>query len=377
MSGRLRRVSLRALVRRPLNPVLARELKERMRRKRSALVLTIYLVLLTGALWILYLGAGSGIGGPGALRLAALGRAAFHTLLFTMLVLVCFIVPALAAGGIAGERERRTLAPMQVTLLRPWSILVGKLASSLVFVTFLIVATLPLFGVSFLLGGVEPGEVVRGVLMVLAVAATLGSLALTCSTLMRRVQGATVVSYALVALLGVGTFVAFGAQMLIDRDGPEGRAQLLLALNPLMATADVLGRSPNENSLRPSPFTPLQELIELRERAPNQEFSNGFEAGSGVGGMTVATAVAVDGSGNVISESGPLAVPIGPGGAPMPVDVNGGIGGIGDQLAAPWKAPLHNRIPMWALALVGYALLSLGGLALAARRLATPAREER
>lgn len=376
MSGRLGTVRLRTLLRRPLNPVLARELKERMRRKRSALVLTVYLLLLTGALWILYLGAGSGIGGPGALRLAALGRAAFHTLLFTMLILVCFIVPALAAGGIAGERERRTLAPMQVTLLRPWSILLGKLASSLVFVTFLIVATLPLFGVSFLLGGVEPGEVVRGVLMVLAVAATLGSLALTCSTLMRRVQGATVVSYALVALLGVGTFVAFGAQMLIDRDGPEGRAQLLLALNPLMATADVLGRSPNENSLLPSPFTPLQELIELRERAPSQEFSNGFETGSGVAGMTVATAMAVDSSGNMVVTD-PAPVPIGPRGAPMPVDVGGGIGNRGDLLAAPWKAPLVNRIPMWALALAGYALLSLGGLALAARRLATPAREER
>ena len=361
MSGRLRRLSLRALVRRPLNPVLARELKERMRRKRSALVLTIYLVLLTGALWILYLGAGSGIGGPGALRLAALGRAAFHTLLFTMLVLVCFIVPALAAGGIAGERERRTLAPMQVTLLRPWSILAGKLASSLVFVTYLIVATLPLFGVSFLLGGVEPGEVVRGVAMVLAVAGTLGSLALTCSTLMRRVQGATVVSYALVALLGVGTFVAFGAQMLISRDGPEGRAQLALALNPLMATADVLGRSPNESSLLPSPFTPLQELIELRERAPNEDFNGGFEAG-----MTVATAVGGDQV--IVTESGRSLV--GPDGAPVPP-------GGGGLLAAPWRAPLVNRIPMWALALVGYGLLSLGGLALAARRLATPAREER
>jgi ABC-type transport system involved in multi-copper enzyme maturation permease subunit len=367
MRARLRS-GLLAVLRRPLNPVLARELKERMRRRRSALVLTVYLVLLTGALWILYLGAGSDLGGPGALRLASLGRAAFHTLLFTMLVLVCFIVPALAAGGIAGERERRTLASMQVTLLGPWSILAGKLASSLVFVTYLIVATLPLFGVSFLLGGVEPGEVVRGVAMVLAVAATLGSLALTCSTLMRRVQGATVVSYALVALLGVGTFVAFGAQMLIDRDGPEGRAQLLLALNPLMATADVLGRSPNENSVLPSPFMPLQELIELRERPPDQEF--GISSGPGFGGMTVATAVAVDASGDMVM-SEPAPVPIGPNGAPVPFD------GSGDVFAAPWRAPLVNRIPMWALALAGYGLLSLGGLTLAARRLATPAREER
>lgn len=368
MKARLRS-GLLAVLRRPLNPVLARELKERMRRRRSALVLTVYLVLLTGALWILYLGAGSDLGGPGALRLASLGRAAFHTLLFTMLVLVCFIVPALAAGGIAGERERRTLASMQVTLLRPWSILAGKLASSLVFVSYLIVATLPLFGVSFLLGGVEPGEVVRGVAMVLAVAATLGSLALTCSTLMRRVQGATVVSYALVALLGVGTFVAFGAQMLIDRDGPEGRAQLLLALNPLMATADVLGRSPNQNSLLPSPFMPLQELIELRERPPNQDFTTSF--GSGAEGMTVATAVGgafVQGEVTITNEARSF---VGPSGEPVP------LGADGNVLAAPWRAPLINRIPMWALALAGYGLLSLGGLALAARQLATPAREER
>ena len=39
----------------------------------------------------------------------------------------------------------------------------------LAFVVFLVFAALPLIGVSFLLGGVEPGEVVRGVAMVLAV----------------------------------------------------------------------------------------------------------------------------------------------------------------------------------------------------------------
>ena len=355
MSGRLPVLRRLNPLRRPLNPVLARELKERMRRRRTFLVLTVYLLLLTGALWILYLGAGSGVG---ALRLAALGRAAFQTLLFTMLILVCFIVPALAAGGIAGERERRTLAPMQVTLLRPWSILAGKLASSLVFVAFLIVATLPLFGVSFLLGGVEPGEVFRGVAMVLVVAATLGSLALTCSTLMRRVQGATVVAYALVALLGVGTFIAFGAQLLIDRRGPEGRAQLLLVLNPLMATADVLGRSPNQDSLLPSPFMPLQELIELRERPPQQDFTASMEARAvPLNGGVVADGPAVD------FPAPPMPPPVGP----------DGVIGLGD----PWQAPLANRIPMWALALVGYAILSLGGLALSARRLATPAQEER
>ena len=349
---------------RPLNPVLARELKERMRRKRSGFVLTVYLVLLSGALWLLYLGASAaGADGPGALRLASLGRAAFQTLLFVMLLLVCFIVPGLAAGGVAGERERQTLVPLQVTLLRPRSILLGKLAASLAFVVFLVFAALPLIGVSFLLGGVEPGEVVKGVGMVLAVAATVAALALTCSTLMRRVQGATVMSYALVCFLLGGTFVVFGAQLLAEREGPRGRAQLVLALNPLMATADVVGRTPENGTRVPSPFTPLQMLIGERTKPKDSTLMSGWsrsaDAGAGFAPMTTERIIIADPA-------------TGPFDGPVPLQNNGAVARV-DQ----WRAPLLNRIPMWALSLFGYAALSFGGLALASRKLATPAAGER
>lgn len=321
-------MSLAELLDRPLNPVLARELKERMRRRRSAVVLTVYLLVLAAVLWLLYLGAsfGDSTSGPDVLRLASLGRSAFQTLLFFMLLLVCFIVPGLSAGGIAGERERQTLVPLQVTLLRPISILLGKLGASTAFVTLLIVATLPLIGISFLLGGVSAGEVIRGVAMVIVVAATLGCLSLTCSTLMRRVQGATVVSYALVLFLVGGTFFLFGAQLLAERQGPEGKTQAILWLNPLMATADVLSRSEGEN-LIPSPFTPLQELIKQRTRSPND-----FDA--------VMPAFPEEG------------VPL--------------------QPEEPDEASLLNRTPFWLLSLACYAALCVGGLRLAGRRLQTP-----
>ena len=344
---------------RPLNPVLARELKERMRRKRSGFVLTVYLLLLSFALWLLYLGASAaGADGPGALRLASLGRAAFQTLLFVMLLLVCFIVPGLAAGGVAGERERQTLVPLQVTLLRPRSILLGKLAASLAFVVFLVFAALPLIGVSFLLGGVEPGEVVKGVAMVLVVAATVAALALTCSTLMRRVQGATVLSYALVCFLLGGTFIGFGAEMLADRSGPRGRAQLILALNPMMATADVVSRVPESGSRVPSPFTPLQALI--GERTKPKDSTDGWHA------------TAVDSGVGFAPMTNDMVVRAVPAGVPDPL-----LGQGAPAQAKPWKAPLLNRTPMWILSLLGYGALSLGGLALASRRLSTPAAGER
>jgi ABC-type transport system involved in multi-copper enzyme maturation permease subunit len=347
---------------RPLNPVLARELKERMRRKRSGFVLTVYLLLLSFALWLLYLGASAaGADGPGALRLASLGRAAFQTLLFVMLLLVCFIVPGLAAGGIAGERERQTLVPLQVTLLRPRSILLGKLAASLAFVVFLVFAALPLIGVSFLLGGVEPGEVVKGVAMVLVVATTVAALALTCSTLMHRVQGATVLSYALVCFLLGGTFIAFGAEMLADRSGPRGRAQLILALNPVMATADVVSRVPESGSRVPSPFTPLQSLIGERTKQKGTDgWSTTVESGVGMAPLVNDVQIA-----NAVPAGAPAATVLGQG-APIQAGQ-----------VKPWKAPLLNRIPMWILSLLGYGALSIGGLTLASRRLSTPAAAER
>lgn len=365
---------------RPLNPVLARELKERMRRKRSGFVLTVYLVLLSGALWLLYLGASAaGTDGPGALRLASLGRAAFQTVLFVMLLLVCFIVPGLAAGGVAGERERQTLVPLQVTLLRPRSILLGKLAASLAFVVFLVFAALPLIGVSFLLGGVEPGEVVKGVAMVLAVATTVAALALTCSTLMRRVQGATVLSYALVLFLLGGTFIAFGAQMLADREGPRGRAQLILALNPMMATADVVGRTPENGTRVPSPFTPLQMLIGERTKPRDNFMTDGGWVGTSDSGAGFAPMVGERVVGDRVIGGAAAPVPTTvpgdgfvPPDAPVPLGNNGAVARIPE-----WRAPLLNRVPMWILSLIGYGILSIGGLALASRRLATPAVGER
>ncbi|MCA1843893.1 MAG: hypothetical protein LC792_12060, partial [Actinobacteria bacterium] len=53
------------------------------------------------------------------------------------------------------------------------------------------------------------------------------------------------------------------------------------------------------------------------------------------------------------------------------------LGAQGGFTQAKFRPPLLNRIPLWSLALAGYALLSAGGLALAARKLATPSAGER
>lgn len=341
---------------RPLNPVLARELRQRMRGPRAPVILTLYLLVLVLIVRVLYTAAGSGdqFRGPVAENTAALGRTVFHTLVFFVLVLVCFIVPSATAGAIAGERERQTLVPLQVTLLRSRSILVGKLLASLAFVVLLIVATLPLAGISFLLGGVEPGEVAKATAMVLVVAFVLASLSLWCSTFLRGTQGATVVALGLTFGLCVVSFVVYGAQRALDQ-GPGPTSQLVLVANPFMAVADVLERRTGDSNgdsgggIGDSPFTPMQTLLSERSHDPRRFLSEGrFQSGNAEGEVF----------------EGPVTTVVGvPGGQVGPVEV---------QPQPRERLALANRLPFWIESLVVWTVLSLGALALAARRLAVP-----
>ncbi|HET9442903.1 MAG TPA: ABC transporter permease [Acidimicrobiales bacterium] len=343
--------------------MFARELRQRMRGPRAAVILTLYLLFLVLVVQLLYAAAGdSSFDGPGVESTAALGRTVFQTLLFFVLALVCFIVPGVTAGAISGERARQTLVPLQITLLKPRSILVGKLLASLAFVVLLIVATLPVAGVSFLLGGVEPTEVVRATGMVLVVAVVLGSLSLLCSTYLRGSQGATVVALAFTFVLCVGTFMAYGIQRLFNERQDQPTSQLVLVVNPFMAVADVLddGAGVGNDDFDASPFTPMKYLLDERGEPRNAGVD---EVGAGFGPAPVVV-------------------------APATIEDPGGVARIqiGDQGLAEARAaqqaqllddagdrvPLADRAPFWLESLVAYALIVVGSIALAARRLALP-----
>jgi len=233
-----------------VNPVLDRELKERVRGRRAAVVITSYLTLCSLLVYAVYWSETRRTnndffnGNINPVSSARTGRLMFDWLLIVVLLLTSYIVPGLTAAGIAGERDRQTLIPLQVTLLRPRSIVTGKLLAALSFLGLLLVATVPLMAVTSILGGVTLGMIVKGVAMVIVTGIVLGSMSLACSSLFRRVQGATVASYALTLTLLLGTFVAYGALRIFadrtGRSGPTVHSLITFPLwaNPLVATAD-------------------------------------------------------------------------------------------------------------------------------------------
>ena len=68
--------------------------------------------------------------------------------------MILLIIPAITAGSIAGERERQTLDMLLATKMKPWSIVLGKLESSLSSVLMLAVSSLPVLSIVFIFGGV-------------------------------------------------------------------------------------------------------------------------------------------------------------------------------------------------------------------------------
>lgn len=121
-------------------------------------------------------------------------------------VMLIFIMPAITAGSISGERERQTLDLMLTTDMTPTEIVLGKLMSSLSTMFLLIISSFPILALVFVYGGVTLRDM--GMLMMCYVAAALfiGSLGTCCSALFRKTTVSTVVSYGLMVAVVIGTY---------------------------------------------------------------------------------------------------------------------------------------------------------------------------
>ena len=193
----------------------SKELRGRMRGPRAFIALTLYLALLAGFTIMIYLLAAQGaasqaaFGGGNPFASASVGQAVFTVLLFLQVLLVVFLAPAATSGAISLEREKQTLDLLTATPVSTLGIVLGKLGSALAFVWVLILASIPLTAVVFVFGGVGPEDVVRGYVVLLVTALGFGSVGILLSSVTRRTQSATVLTYLVVLVLTVGTGFAW------------------------------------------------------------------------------------------------------------------------------------------------------------------------
>ena len=130
-------------------------------------------------------------------------RALFDIFFLGQFFLVALMAPTFASGSITGEKERKTYELLLASPLRPSTILVGKLMSSLSYLVILIISSLPLMILCYLLGGLLLSEITRSYLVLILAAGTFGLVSVACSSYFRRTSSALVVSYLVILPLAV------------------------------------------------------------------------------------------------------------------------------------------------------------------------------
>ncbi len=182
------------------NAVVGKELRSRMRGWRSTIIITVYMGIL-GVIAIAFLLQQAG---PTTNQSSMIGIQLFQALSIFQLFLILFVTPATTAGAISGERQRQTWDLLLVTRLSSFGIVWGKLLAGLAFSLVLVFASLPLFSLVFLFGGVAPEDVVHTYLVFLVTVLLLGMTSLFISALTPRLAVSMILSNVVALILGIG-----------------------------------------------------------------------------------------------------------------------------------------------------------------------------
>jgi ABC-2 type transport system permease protein len=194
-----------------MNPMIRKELRQRMRERRTWLLPSLYLLALGAAAALAYYFSTEDMFGLGIRQVqgAEIGITVFFTVTYVQMALLLLMAPVFSAGSITIEKEQRTLGGLLTSLLTPTQIWWGKFVAALLFLILLLVSALPVLSLSFSLGGIGVREVGLAAGITLLVLACMSAVGLYCSSFFRRSVHSTAVSYAIVIALTSITFVVF------------------------------------------------------------------------------------------------------------------------------------------------------------------------
>ncbi|HFE67193.1 MAG TPA: hypothetical protein ENJ93_08015, partial [Chloroflexi bacterium] len=99
------------------NPVTVKELRSRMRGRKAFVVLTVYLLVMSLFILLIYAAFSAGSNDPFGPNARDVGKAIFAAIVGVQAFLVVFVGPAYTASAISGEKERQTYDLLRTTLL--------------------------------------------------------------------------------------------------------------------------------------------------------------------------------------------------------------------------------------------------------------------
>ncbi|MBA2555527.1 MAG: ABC transporter permease [Geodermatophilaceae bacterium] len=205
------------------------------------------------------------------------GSFMFGGLMLVVLGLALLISPTLASQSVNGDRERGTLAPLQITNLTSWDLTLGKLVASWGTALVFLLVTTPLAVWCLFEGGLSVGRVVVVYAVMALLMGVVCALALGLSAWTGRTTTSSVLSYLTVFALTAGTAIVFGLLLAVTADTVEDqvtgqtysytqsrpdRIWWILAPNPFIVLADAAPETPTTTIRLPD-----GTLVESRQDA--------------------------------------------------------------------------------------------------------------
>ncbi|MBI3465215.1 MAG: ABC transporter permease subunit [Planctomycetes bacterium] len=174
-----------------LGPIFSVELTTSGRRVRFVLLRMLYVAVLLLAMWIGYTAwIEAALGRTSTLQQASFARFFFQILAWVQVSAILLVGPALAAGTIAQERERRTLDYLLSSDLGSGEIVLGKFAARVLQTAYLLLAGLPVLALTRLMGGIDAEEVLLVFLISLSSMLTVAAIGIAISVRSRKAREA-------------------------------------------------------------------------------------------------------------------------------------------------------------------------------------------
>ena len=254
------------------------EFKLRIRAGRWRWLVGAWFVVLAIVTWLVRTAASQpNIVGDSVERERTLGAVMFGVVALVVLALALLVAPALAAQSVNGDRERGTLATLQVTRLRAGEIAVGKLLASWGTALVFLAVTLPLALWCYTEGGLSVGRIAGVYLVTALLLGVVCAISLGLSALLARSTTSGVLAYLTVFALAAGTAITFGLVTASTQQTVTGSSRLCdgPGANCTETSYETTVARPDRTwwLLAPNPFVVLADSAPAgpvhRERLPN------------------------------------------------------------------------------------------------------------
>jgi ABC-type transport system involved in multi-copper enzyme maturation permease subunit len=324
------------------------------------------------------------------------GVVIYGGLMLFVLGLALLVVPALAAQSVNGDRERGTLATLQVTRLSAADICLGKFAAAWGTALAFLALTLPLVVYAIAEKGVPVGRVVVVTVVLALLLGTVSAISLALSALLSRTTTSGVLAYLAVFALTVGTVILFGLATAITTEKytetytpqcpsatdlppdlpPAERDRILQQCNEQPQTFQAT-RARTDRTwwlLAPNPFVILADAApQLPPLTDEERRQREDDAARGVQRQDARDIDPLGGLGRAVRGLRDAPDPVSNVGGGSYSGAAGAGGTYSSSLNIALDAPARRK-PVWPFGLAFDVLLALGALWLTTRRLTTPTR---